>query len=106
MTIPDQALTVPQIMERNKRGLTVNMARQAYYELDENDQGFVQPDLNKMDYAEIQQLKADTAAQIQQMQLDLQEQNQPPNEPENAPGGIQTQPQLPASQPAPSTNTP
>lgn len=98
-TIPDQALTVPQIMERNKRGLTIPMAKQVFHELDENDQGQITPDLAKMDFAEIQELKAQNIAQIEQLRLDMQEYQEQQKAASNPPKTTQEPKQEPVSEP-------
>lgn len=77
-TIPDQGLTVPQIMERNRRGLSIPQAKALEYTHDENGEALTpegnMPDLSKLDLAEIQELKAQAADQVQQLQLQLQAQ--------------------------------
>lgn len=62
MTIPDQSMTVAELVERNKRGLPLGGGRVPMYSTDpEND--FV-PDIAKMDLAEIQEMREGLAAQI------------------------------------------
>lgn len=76
LTVPDQALTVPQIMERNRRGLSVPQAKAMDYTHDDKGEALVPgadlPDISRLDLAEIQQLKAQAADQVQQLQLQLQ----------------------------------
>lgn len=76
LTVPDQALTVPQIMERNRRGLSVPQAKAMEYTHDDQGEALAPgadlPDLSRLDLAEIQQLKAQAADQVQQLQLQLQ----------------------------------
>lgn len=78
-TIPDQSLTVPQIMERNRRGLSIPQAKNLEYTHDDQGEALVPgadlPDLAKLDLAEIQQLKAQASDQVQQLQLQLQQEN-------------------------------
>lgn len=55
ITIPDQSFTVAELIERNRRGLPLGGGRTPIYHPDpEND---MTPDLQRMDLAEIQELK-------------------------------------------------
>ena len=76
MTIPDQALTVPQIMERNRRGLSIPQAKEAIYTHADNGEELVpgsELNLANMDLAEIEALKHEAAQNIVQLQLKLQD---------------------------------
>lgn len=53
MTIPDQSMTVKEIMDRYARGLPVSGERVPVYHGEE----FVPPELEKMDLSEIEDLK-------------------------------------------------
>lgn len=70
MTIPDQALTVAQLVERNKRGLPLGGARQPQFQ--ENPEKDFMPDIQKLDLAEIQELKDQAAATIAQSREKLE----------------------------------
>lgn len=80
MTVPDQALTIPQIMERNRRGLSIPQAKETHYTHSDDGEGLVpgadMPDIRNLDLAEIQEMKAQAALQVQQLQLKLQEENE------------------------------
>lgn len=70
MTIPDQSLTVAELVERNKRGLPLGGGRVPMYSTDpEND--YV-PDIAKLDLAEIQEMKEQVASQILEAKDNLQ----------------------------------
>jgi len=69
-TIPDQSMSVKEIMERHARGLPTAGERVPVYFGEDEDM----PDLKKMDLAEIQELKENAALQVTQLQDKLQEQ--------------------------------
>lgn len=66
MTIPDQSMTVKEIMDRYARGLPVNGERSPVYHGEE----FV-PDLERMDLSEIEDLKSQVTADIKELQSRL-----------------------------------
>lgn len=67
MTVPDQSLSVKELMERYAKGLPLEGEKVSYYHGEE----FV-PDLKKMDLSEIDDLKAQNAENIINMQKDIQ----------------------------------
>lgn len=70
MTIPDQSMTVAELVERNKRGLPLGGGRVPMYSTDpEND---YLPDIAKLDLAEIQEMKEQVASQISEAKDNLQ----------------------------------
>lgn len=70
MTIPDQALTVAQLVERNKRGLPLGGARTPQYQ--DNPEADFLPDIAKLDLAEIHELKDQAAASIKESKEKLE----------------------------------
>lgn len=68
VTIPDQTMSVQEIMKRYARGLTV-MGQEGVFNGDEQ---FI-PDLTRMDLSEIEDLKISLAAEIGAMQQELQD---------------------------------
>lgn len=70
MTIPDQSMTVSELVERNKRGLPLGGAKVAIW--DENPETDFLPDIKKMDLAEIQEMKDNVQAIIKEKQADLE----------------------------------
>lgn len=61
-TIPDQTMSVRELLERYARGLPISGAKQPVYHGEE----YV-PDLNRMDLAEIQELKDNTKTRIDEL---------------------------------------
>lgn len=114
MTIPDQSLTVAELVERNKRGLPLGGNKVPVYSADP-EADFV-PDIAKLDLAEIQEMKEQIAAQIQEKQGLLQEyeakkKNQKVRKLEQEIEQLkkqvgQVQPEKPGEKPELSTNTP
>lgn len=75
-TVPDQAMSIQQIMQRFAAGLPVDGERVPFYEGDENTPdeeliGF--PDLTKMDLAEREQYLKDTQRQLDQLKTQIQQ---------------------------------
>lgn len=71
MTIPDQSLTVSELVERNRRGLPLGGAKVPIWQ--ENPETEYLPDIEKLDLAEIQEMKENVAAEIKEKQEQLQE---------------------------------
>lgn len=70
MTIPDQSMTVAELVERNKRGLPLGGAKVPIWE--ENPETEFLPDVKKLDLAEIQEMRENAQAIIDEKQADLQ----------------------------------
>lgn len=71
LTIPDQALTVPQIIKRSQSGMPLHVGyKQAYYEGEEGDL----PDLRKLDLAELQKLREEATIRVEQIRYELNKQ--------------------------------
>lgn len=70
MTIPDQSMTVAELVERNKRGLPLGGAKVPIWE--ENPETEFLPDVKRLDLAEIQEMKENARAIIEEKQADLQ----------------------------------
>lgn len=66
MTIPDQSLTVKEIMHRFARGLSTTQKEGAYYGEEE------MPDLRNMDLSDIEDLKLANMEEITRLQGELQ----------------------------------
>ena len=74
LTIPDQSMTVSELVERNKRGLPLGGSRVPMYSQDpEND--FV-PDFKKLDLAEVQEMHLQAQQTIQENQEKLNQAEQ------------------------------
>lgn len=72
LTIPDQALTVPQIIKRSQAGMPLHVGyKQAYYEGEEGDL----PDLRKLDLAELQKLREEATIRVEQIKYELNKQH-------------------------------
>lgn len=77
LTIPDQALTVPQIIKRSQAGMPLHVGyKQAYFEGEEGDL----PDLRKLDLAELQQLREEAAIRVEEIKYALNKQEHDKNE--------------------------
>lgn len=75
MTLPDQALTIPEIMSRYARGLPLS-GKDGSFEFDEDYDGEVEtnyPDLTGKDLAEIQMMKYEADQEVQRLQAVLDE---------------------------------
>jgi len=70
MTIPDQSMTVSELVEGNKRGLPLGGAKVPIW--DENPETEYLPDLNRLDLAEIQDMKDNAQAIINEKRADLE----------------------------------
>lgn len=72
LTVPDDTLTLAEIMHRYATGKPLG-ARNGYYELfEESEFEDAMPDLRGMDLAEIQQRKADADARVKELESELQ----------------------------------
>lgn len=71
-TVPDQAMSVTEILRRFARGLPLGGQRVPIYEGEED----VTPDLRTLDLAEIQELKENNLYQIQTLKSQLNEKAQ------------------------------
>jgi len=69
-TIPDQSMTVSELVERNKRGLPLGGSKVPIWE--ENPETEYMPDLQKLDLAEIQEMKDNAQAIIDEKRADLE----------------------------------
>lgn len=69
-TIPDQAMTIREIINRTEKGLPVTGARVPLY--NETEDG-IMPDLRNMDISEIYELKKRIKETENQLRKDLQE---------------------------------
>lgn len=86
MTIPEQALSIKQILERYARGLPLEGYREPQFNLTED--GEILPDITRMDLTERQEYAEYAKDQIQQF---VSKRNQKPmNTPGGAPGGEQS----------------
>lgn len=70
MTVPDQTMSLKQLLDRYRRGLPVigNDSEPIYY----GEEGMDLPDLKKMDLSEIAELKAQVQENIREQQTILQ----------------------------------
>lgn len=73
LTIPDQSLSIPEILKRYARGQSLGGALDGIYELDENDEGIIMPDLSVMDLAEIEELKRETKERVEELRKQIEE---------------------------------
>lgn len=71
MTVPDQTMSLKELLERYARGLPVAGAKQEIFHGEE----FV-PDLNRMDLSEQQDLREHLATEIPRLQADLKRQDE------------------------------
>lgn len=70
-TVPDQTMSMRQLLDRYARGLPLAGAKDPLYYGEED-----LPDLNRLDLAEIQELKEANKQRIADQQADLQRQKQ------------------------------
>jgi len=71
-TVPDQSMTVRELLERNKRGLPLSGHKHPIYNGDTEDY----PDLRKLDLSEIAALRDSVQEEIENHRKDLKEQNE------------------------------
>lgn len=69
LTIPDQTLSIKELLDRYARGLPIDQGKTPIYHGEED-----LPDYRKLDLAEIQDLREATAVRIAEQKADLQEQ--------------------------------
>lgn len=69
MTIPDQSMTVSELVERNKRGLPLGGAKVPIY-IEDAENNYM-PDVERLDLAEIDEMKQQAKAIIEEKQADL-----------------------------------
>jgi len=69
MTIPDQSMTVSELVERNKRGLPLGGAKVPIW--DENPETEYLPDLNRLDLSEVHELKLQAQETINEKREEL-----------------------------------
>lgn len=72
-TVPDQSMTISEIISRTQKGLPVSGVRVPMY--NETEDG-VLPDVSKMDISEIYELKRQIARTEKELRKKLQEQQQ------------------------------
>lgn len=78
-TIPDQSLTIKQILERHTRGIPTTSS---YHPVYNGEEPF--PDIHKLDISEVHELKLANRARIAEYQKGLRESQQvKPDEPSN-----------------------
>lgn len=70
MTIPDQSMTVSELVERNKRGLPLGGAKVPIWE--EDPENNYLPDVKRLDLAEIQDMKEQAQSVIDEKRADLE----------------------------------
>lgn len=73
LVIPDQSLTVEQILERHAKGLSSTHVKVPIYTSNTKEIEEMLPDFNKMDLAEIQLLKQATHERIEQIKREMYE---------------------------------
>lgn len=72
MTIPDQSLTIPEIMARWAKGLPLG-GQDGHFEMDEDEDSWEgMPDLRSMDLAEIQLLKEQNAQEVERLKAEME----------------------------------
>lgn len=72
-TVPDQAMTVAEIIKRTQKGLPITGVRVPMF--NETDEG-VLPDISRMDISEVYALKKAIAAKEKEIRQQLQEQEE------------------------------
>lgn len=77
MTVPDQAMTVSQLLQRHRQGLTFPNVKVPVYNYDkETGEALDLPDLERLDLAELQQLRDAAQADAQKIRDALNRQEQ------------------------------
>lgn len=71
LTVPDQTLSISEILRRYASGLSLGGGRVPTYESEGEDFDQVVPDLRKMDLAEIQQIKEQNDAELMRIREEM-----------------------------------
>lgn len=71
LTVPDQSLSIPEIISRFSRGLTVDQGKVPIYEDDIDDYSFI--DLRKLDFAERQELREKIDIQVSELKTKFEQ---------------------------------
>lgn len=73
LTVPDQAMTIPEILARYARGLSLENGKIPIYENDDiDDYSFI--DLRKLDFTERQELRETIDNRVREMRQDMEKQ--------------------------------
>lgn len=75
LTIPDQSMTIREIMTRYAKGLPISGGRVPLYENEDGEEDFY-PDIEHMDLADRQQFLEDSKKQIQEAQAEVKRREQ------------------------------
>jgi len=73
-TVPDQSMTISEIISRTQKGLPITGVRVPMY--NETDDGSILPDVSKMDISEIYELKKQISETEKQLRKKLAEQQE------------------------------
>lgn len=73
LVVPDQSLTVEQILDRHAKGLSSTHVKVPIYTSNSKEIEEMLPDFNKLDLAEIQLLKQATHERIEQIKREMYE---------------------------------
>lgn len=77
MTVPDQSMTIKEIMDKYTRGIPVNAAKVPIYDEDDD-----MPDLRTLDISEIADLRHQYEAELQETTTKLKNSKKPPKQAE------------------------
>lgn len=69
LTVPDQTMSIQEILERHTRGLGIDQGKVPMYYGD--DEVLDQSDLKKMDLSELQELREANAERLEEMRMEL-----------------------------------
>lgn len=83
MTVPDQTLSLREVLRRYSQGLPINGVKVPLY--DENPEDANLPDISKLDLAEREELALQYAAELAELKEKYKLQNKPVKTAENAP---------------------
>lgn len=77
VTVPDQTMSVSQLLQRHRAGLTFPNVKTPVYNYDkETGEALDLPDLDRLDLAELQELREAAQAEVQQIRDALNRQEQ------------------------------